>query len=40
MLISELIIEAKKGSATAQKKLFNAFADGMLVVCLRYVKTR
>ena len=40
MLISELIIEAKKGSAPAQKKLFYALADRMLVVCLRYVKTR
>lgn len=40
MLISELIREAKKGSAPAQKKLFNALADRMLVVCLRYIKTR
>ncbi|MFI5134168.1 MAG: RNA polymerase sigma factor [Chitinophagales bacterium] len=35
---SELIKEAKQGSAAAQKWLFDQFAEKMLFVCLRYVK--
>ena len=35
-----LIREAKKGSAAAQKCLFDAWADRMFVVCCRYVKSR
>lgn len=37
---SLLIREAQKGSAGAQKCLFDAWADRMFVVCRRYVKTR
>ena len=36
---SELIKEAKRGSAAAQKWLFDQFAGKMLIVCRRYVKT-
>src|SRR5688572_16351460 len=39
MNIPELIREAKQGSAAAQKCLFDQFADKMLLVCRRYVKT-
>jgi RNA polymerase sigma factor (sigma-70 family) len=35
---SELIKEAKRGSAAAQKCLFDQLADKMLFVCQRYVK--
>lgn len=35
----ELIREAKKGSAAAQKCLFDQFANKMLMVCQRYVKS-
>ena len=35
---SELIREAKRGSAAAQKCLFDQFARKMLLVCQRYVK--
>ncbi|HEY2720139.1 MAG TPA: sigma-70 family RNA polymerase sigma factor [Chitinophagaceae bacterium] len=35
---SELIREAKQGSAAAQKCLFDHFAEKMLLVCHRYVK--
>lgn len=35
---SELIREAKQGSAAAQKWLFDQFAGKMQLVCLRYVK--
>ena len=35
---SELIREAKQGSAAAQKWLFDQFAEKMLLVCQRYVK--
>jgi RNA polymerase sigma factor (sigma-70 family) len=36
----ELIKEARSGSAAAQKCLFDLLADGMMIVCRRYVKTR
>jgi RNA polymerase sigma-70 factor (ECF subfamily) len=35
---SELIREAKQGSAAAQKYLFELMADKLLLVCRRYVK--
>ncbi len=38
MNTSELIKEAKHGSAAAQKCLFDLLADKMLMVCRRYVK--
>lgn len=38
MNTSELIREAKQGSAAAQKWLFDQFAEKMLLVCQRYVK--
>lgn len=40
MNIAILIKEAKQGSTAAQKGLFDAFADKMLLVCCRYVKSR
>jgi RNA polymerase sigma factor (sigma-70 family) len=40
MNIAELVIDAKKGSAAAQRVLFDFFADRMLLVCLRYLKHR
>lgn len=40
MNIPTLIQEAKQGSAAAQKYLFESFADKMLPVCCRYVKSR
>ena len=39
MDLAELIKEAKKGSAAAQKLLFNMMSDRMMLVCRRYVKT-
>jgi len=39
MNISELIKKAKQGSAAAQKCLFDHFADKMMMVCRRYVKS-
>ncbi len=39
MNISELIKEAKQGSTAAQKCLFDQFAEKMLLVCQRYVKS-
>ena len=39
MNIPELIKEAKHGSTAAQKCLFDQFADKMLLVCRRYVKS-
>lgn len=39
MNISELIKEAKQGSAAAQKCLFDHFADKMMMICRRYVKS-
>lgn len=38
MNTSELIKEAKMGSAAAQKCLFDQLAEKMLIVCRRYVK--
>jgi RNA polymerase sigma-70 factor (ECF subfamily) len=38
MNIAELITEAKRGSAAAEKCLFDLFAQKMLMVCRRYVK--
>ena len=38
MDVSQLIKEAKNGSAAAQKCLFDLFADKMMLVCRRYVK--
>ncbi|MEO6218803.1 MAG: sigma-70 family RNA polymerase sigma factor [Ginsengibacter sp.] len=38
METSELIEEAKQGSAAAQKYLFDQWAEKMLLVCHRYVK--
>lgn len=35
---SELIKEAKRGSAAAQKYLFDKWAEKMIMVCRRYVK--
>ncbi len=35
---SELIKEAKQGSAAAQKYLFDQWAEKMMLVCRRYVK--
>jgi RNA polymerase sigma factor (sigma-70 family) len=40
MDISQLIKEAKRGSAAAQKCLFDRLADNMLLLCRRYVKNR
>ena len=39
MNIPELIREAKQGSAAAQRYLFDQFADKMIMVCRRYVKS-
>ena len=39
MNTSELVKEAKQGSTAAQKCLFDQFAEKMLLVCLRYVKS-
>ncbi|MEP7320020.1 MAG: RNA polymerase sigma factor [Panacibacter sp.] len=39
MNVSQLIKEAKHGSAAAQKCLFDLFADKMMLVCRRYVKS-
>jgi RNA polymerase sigma factor (sigma-70 family) len=36
---SELIREAKQGSTAAQKILFDQFAEKMMLVCRRYVKS-
>ena len=40
MEISILIKEAKQGSTAAQKCLFDLFADKMLMVCRRYLKSK
>ncbi len=40
MDLSELIREARQGSAAAQKCLFDLFADKLMLVCTRYVKNR
>lgn len=39
MDFSELIKEARKGSAAAQKCLFDLLSDKMMLLCRRYVKT-
>ena len=39
MNTSELVKEAKEGSTAAQKCLFDQFAEKMLLVCQRYVKS-
>jgi len=39
MDISQLVREAKRGSTAAQKCLFDQFADKMLLLCRRYVKS-
>ena len=39
METSELIKEAKQGSAAAQKCLFDQLSEKMLVICRRYVKS-
>ena len=39
MNIPELIKEAKRRSRAAQKCLFDEFADKMMIVCRRYMKT-
>ena len=38
MDVSQLIKEAKHGSAAGQKCLFDLFADRLMLVCRRYVK--
>lgn len=40
MNITELLKEAKQGSTAAQKCLFDLYADKMMLVCRRYVKSR
>lgn len=40
MEVPELIREAKQGNANAQQSLFDRYADGMELVCRRYVKNR
>lgn len=40
MNISQLIKEANKGSAAAQKCLFDEMSGKMLMLCCRYVKSR
>ena len=40
MNLSELIREAKHGSAAAQKCLFDQLSGRMLALCVRYVKNR
>lgn len=39
MNTAELVKEAKKGSASAQKCLFDLYADRLMMVCRRYVKS-
>ena len=38
MDIAQLVKEAKQGSASAQKCLFDLLADRMMLLCRRYVK--
>lgn len=40
MDIAELVIEVKRGSAAAQKYLFDKLSDRMLLLCRRYVKNK
>ncbi len=39
MEIAQLVKEAKQGSASAQKCLFDLLSDKMMLVCRRYVKS-
>ena len=39
MEIAELVKEAKQGSASAQKCLFDLLSDRMMLVCSRYLKS-
>ncbi|MGH2647132.1 MAG: RNA polymerase sigma factor, partial [Ginsengibacter sp.] len=39
MNTSELVKEAKQGSAAAQKYLFDQMAGKLLMICRRYVKS-
>ncbi|MBC7688847.1 MAG: RNA polymerase subunit sigma-24, partial [Aquabacterium sp.] len=39
MEITQLVKEAKQGSASAQKFLFDMLSDKMMLVCRRYVKS-
>jgi len=40
MEIAELVKEAKQGSASAQKCLFDLLSDRMMLVCRRYLKSQ
>ena len=40
MDVSELIKEARQGSAASQKCLFDLLSDKMMLVCRRYLKSR
>lgn len=40
MQLAQWVKEARQGSSAAQKCLFDAFADQLLILCCRYVKTR
>ena len=40
MEIAQLVKEAKQGSASAQKCLFDLLGDRMMLVCRRYLKSR
>jgi RNA polymerase sigma factor (sigma-70 family) len=40
MEMAELIREAKKGRATAQKTLFDLHAQKMMLICCRYLKSK
>lgn len=40
MQLAQWIKEARQGSSAAQKCLFDAFADRLLTLCCRYVKTQ
>jgi RNA polymerase sigma-70 factor (ECF subfamily) len=40
MDIAQLVKEARQGSASAQKCLFDLLSDKMMLVCCRYLKSR
>jgi RNA polymerase sigma-70 factor (ECF subfamily) len=40
MDVSELVKEARLGSAASQKYLFDLLSDKMMLVCRRYLKSR
>lgn len=40
MDISELLKEARQGSAASQKYIFDMFCDRLMLVCCRYLKSR